>query len=263
MKTGDKGIALIKKHEGLRLRAYLCPAKKPTIGYGQTGPNIKLGMVITKEEAEQLLIDALPVYERGVIKALGESAVNLKQEEFDAFISLAYNIGVAKFAKSSVCRLYKAGDKAKCANAFAMWDKARVNGKLVPLPGLIARRADEKRLFLSAEGEPTVTRSVSLTKTVEVPEASVEPEAPKSLSKSREIILGSGLGVGGVFNFLDTVGMDDLASTKEAIVSVKTEAQPLPLAQDLHIPEIASFLIFAVGMFMIWKRFSDRKNGIR
>lgn len=263
MKTGSKGIALIKKHEGLRLRAYLCPAGIPTIGYGQTGPKIKMGMVITEAEAEQLLVDALPIYERGVLKALGESASTVKQEEFDAFVSLAYNIGLGSFAKSSVCKLYKAGDKVKSANAFGMWNKARVNGKLVPLAGLTTRRADEKRLFLSAEGSPTVTRLVSSTKSVEVPEASVVPEAPKSLVKSREIILGSSLGLGGVTNFINGLTVDDLSTAKETAQSVQQDASGIPLAQTLHIPEIAAFLVIAIGAFMIWKRFHDRKNGIR
>ena len=55
METSQRGINLIKRHEGVILHSYLCPANKLTIGFGHTGSDVKKGMIITEEEAENLL----------------------------------------------------------------------------------------------------------------------------------------------------------------------------------------------------------------
>lgn len=141
-RIGAKGLALIKEFEGLKLKAYLCPAQVWTIGYGSTGAHVREGMVITEARAEELLREDLERFERGV-----EAAVpGLSQERFDACVSLAFNIGEAAFARSTVAREAKAGDHAGAANAFGMWVKA--GGKT--LPGLVRRRAAEAALYRSA-----------------------------------------------------------------------------------------------------------------
>lgn len=139
MKIGSKGLALIKRFEGLRLKAYLCPAKVWTIGYGSTGAHVKPGMEITEAQAEKLLLDDLARFE----KAVSDAAPNASQDQFDAMVSLAFNIGIAGFQKSSVLRLHKAGRHSGAADSFALWVKA--NGKT--LPGLVRRRADEAHLY--------------------------------------------------------------------------------------------------------------------
>ena len=140
MKTSLEGIDLIKRFEGLRLTAYLCPAGIPTIGYGQTGPDIKLGMTISEAQAEALLANALVKYEQAVEKYAGKA----HQNQFDAMVSLCYNIGVGNFSKSSVARLHKAGQYTGAAAAFLLWNKA--GGKI--LAGLVNRRKAERNLYL-------------------------------------------------------------------------------------------------------------------
>jgi lysozyme len=145
MKVSKEGLELIKKHEGLRLDAYRCPAGVWTIGYGITSSagvgKVVPGMKITHAQAEDMLRRALGVYEQGVLKALNRAPT---QNQFDALVSFAFNVGVPAMSKSSVIRHYTAGDLNKAANAFSMWNKAK--GKV--LPGLTRRRAEERALFL-------------------------------------------------------------------------------------------------------------------
>ena len=90
MKTSQKGIDLIKNFEGCRLDAYKCPAGVWTIGYGHTG-NVHKGMAITQEAAEAFLREDLVKFELKVGKY--DSAYHWNQNEFDALVSFAYNIG--------------------------------------------------------------------------------------------------------------------------------------------------------------------------
>lgn len=140
MKTSQEGIDLIKRFEGLRLTAYKCPAGIWTVGYGQTGPNIKQGTTVTLEQAEQLLATALLQYETAVEKYAGKA----HQNQFDAMVSLCYNIGLGNFSKSSVARLHKAGQYTGAASAFLLWNK----GGGIVLAGLVNRRKAERNLYL-------------------------------------------------------------------------------------------------------------------
>ena len=157
MKTSPAGVELIKAHEGLRLKAYPDPGTggEPwTIGYGTTSGagvgKIARGMVITKGQAESMLVRSLVAYEQGVEAALTRKAT---QSQFDAMVSLAYNIGVGRFAKSSVVRHHNAGFPAKAAAAFLMWTKAA--GRT--LPGLVKRRQAEHDLYLKPDAVARAT----------------------------------------------------------------------------------------------------------
>lgn len=141
MVTGPKGLALVKRWEGLRTKAYLCPAKVWTIGYGSTGKHVKPGMVITEAQAEKLLRDDLSRFERKV-SALAKAPTQL---QFDAMVALAFNIGEDGFAKSSVLRAHNSQDYVRAEQAFALWNKA--GGRV--LKGLVNRRADEAALYRS------------------------------------------------------------------------------------------------------------------
>jgi lysozyme len=262
MRVSDKGVDLIKAHEGLRLRAYLCPAGVWTIGYGTTGPHVYKGLVITKAEAEAFLQDHLVHFEQGVLAAINPAVAN--QSEFDAMVSLCYNIGLANFRKSSVVRMFKAGNKTAAAEAFTLWVKAKdpKTGKKVPLPGLVRRRAEEKTLFLSGTEDNKVERVISTTRTTTVPEASVVPEAPKPLSKSREIIGGGVVGTGGLLQIINSLTVTDATELKKGVTEIKTEANG-PFFNQIHGPEIAAALTVSLSMFIIWKRIKDRKEGVR
>ena len=141
MKTNKSGLALIRKFEGCRLKAYQCPAGVWTIGYGWTH-GVKPGDHWTQAHAEEMLIKGLDQYENAVQSAIGMHKTTANQ--FSAFVSICYNIGVGNFVKSSMLRHHKAGDYEKAADAFLLWNKA--GGKV--LNGLIKRRQAERLLYL-------------------------------------------------------------------------------------------------------------------
>lgn len=141
MRTSERGRALIREFEGLRLDAYQDVAGVWTIGYGSTR-GVVPGLRITPEEADGRLTDDLARAEEAVRRAV---TVPLAQSQFDSLASLAYNIGAAAFAGSTLVRKLNAGDATGAAQEFARWVHA--GGKIVP--GLERRRERERALFAS------------------------------------------------------------------------------------------------------------------
>ena len=163
MNLSDEGRRLIKSFEGYHEEqddgscvAYLCPAGVPTIGWGCT-EGVKLGMRWTKDKAEAELGREIAFFESEVERVV---TVTLTQNEFDACVSLAYNIGmggkdrtgktIPGFSTSTVLKRLNKGDKAGAASAFHMWRKG--DGKV--LPGLVSRRQREAALFLKPDDRP-------------------------------------------------------------------------------------------------------------
>lgn len=143
IRTSRDGISLIKNYEGVSLKAYRDIVGVLTIGYGDTS-NVKDGMTITMEEAESRLKNRLAIdFEPSVCEALASAPT---QKQFDAMVSLSYNIGASAFAKSTLVRKFNAGDVSGAADEFVRWDKA--GGKSVK--GLRRRRASERALFLGS-----------------------------------------------------------------------------------------------------------------
>lgn len=140
MNTSRNGIELIKRFEGCRLKTYICPAGVFTIGYGHTGADVKSGLKITQEEAETLLKNDLKAFEKGVQRIIKKE---LTQNQFDALVSFAYNLGLESLRKSTLAKLINQGKIKEAANQFERWVYA--NG--VKLNGLIRRRKAEKELF--------------------------------------------------------------------------------------------------------------------
>lgn len=139
MKTSKAGIELIKRHEGLRLAAYLCPAGVPTIGYGHT-KGVRLGQVITEAEAEKLLIQDLKTAEDEINRHL----LPLKQHQFDSLTSFVFNVGVGSFRSSTLLKRLKIDvNHPDIKNQFGRWIYA--GGKR--LDGLVKRRAEEAKLY--------------------------------------------------------------------------------------------------------------------
>lgn len=136
MKISDKGLAIIQKYEGCRLKTYLCPAGVLTIGYGHTGSDVKSGMTITKAKALELLKKDISRFEKAVSKY--DSVYHWNQNQFDALVSFAFNIG-------SIDQLTNNGKRSisEISSKITAYDKA--NGKA--LSGLTKRRAEEKKLF--------------------------------------------------------------------------------------------------------------------
>jgi lysozyme len=160
----EAGLALLREYEGCRLQAYLDAGGIPTIGFGHTGPDVRLGQTCTQEQADAWLMENASAAADGVAAHV---RVPLNENELSACSVFAFNVGVANFAKSSICRLINAGDKSGAARSFLLWDKARVNGQLVSLPGLQRRRAAEAHLFLTPCASP-----------VSEPDSAVTPVSP-------------------------------------------------------------------------------------
>lgn len=138
MSLKQKNIEIITSYEGLSLKAYLCPAKIPTIGYGTT-KGVKLGDVITREKAIELLHQDLARFEDYVNK----NYPTQKQNEFDALVSFVYNLGSIERG-SNLDKGLKANNKIKI---FEFWNKyTRAGGK--SLLGLRRRRLAESILYL-------------------------------------------------------------------------------------------------------------------
>lgn len=138
-RIGPKGLALIKQYEGLALKAYVCPAGVVTVGYGSTGPHVRMGMAITHAEADALLRKDLERFERGVSAIAGE----MTPGQFSALVSFAFNLGLEALKESTLLRLHKEGDHAGATEQFGRWNKA--GGRV--LNGLTKRRAAERRLY--------------------------------------------------------------------------------------------------------------------
>ncbi len=144
MKTGETGLNLIKGYEGLRMAAHYAPSEQWTVGYGHVS-TARHGMSVTEGDAERLLKDDLKPIESLIADTV---RAPLNQNEHDAVASLIFSIGEENWRRSSVLRKLNSGDKLAAAHAFEMWTRARVNGELVTLDGLVRRRAAEKSLFL-------------------------------------------------------------------------------------------------------------------
>jgi lysozyme len=144
LSCSPRGRALIEKFEGLRLTAYQDMVGVWTIGYGHTGPDVKAGLTITQQQAEQLLINDLARFNNGVNALV---TVKINQNQFDALISFSYNLGLGSLQQSTLLRLLNAGNFQAAADQFPRWDRA--GGKEVA--GLLARRNAERALFLTPD----------------------------------------------------------------------------------------------------------------
>lgn len=137
MRTSQNGINLIKQFEGCRLTAYKCAAGVWTIGYGHIA-GVYQGQVITQTQAESFLKDDLMKYEQKVMKYNDKYRWN--QNEFDALVSFAYNIG-------SIDQLTAGGTRSRAVIAEKMLSYCKAAGKTNA--GLLKRRQKERELFLT------------------------------------------------------------------------------------------------------------------
>ena len=139
---------LIEHYEGCRLEAYQDVVGVWTIGYGHTG-DVSPGEEIDETDADDMLHDDLTRFEEGVDAAL--NGADCTANEFGAMVSLAYNVGLGNFYKSTVLRKHLARDYAGAADAFLLWNKA--GGKV--WPALTQRRRDERTLYLTEDEAAT------------------------------------------------------------------------------------------------------------
>jgi len=139
MHISNEGINLIKKFEGCELEAYKDAVGVWTIGYGHT-KNVREGMTISKEQADNMLLNELDEYCEHVEKAV---KIDLKQNEFDALVSWTYNLGPTNLNESTMLKVLNDKDFNEVPHQIKRWNKA--GGKV--LQGLVRRREAEALLF--------------------------------------------------------------------------------------------------------------------
>lgn len=142
----DAALEIIKRNEGCRLRAYQDVVGVWTIGYGHTGRDVGTGLLISQEMADGLLARDLEKFEAGVDRLIWYDCT---ENQFGAMVSLAFNIGLGNFRKSTVLRKHNADDYQAAADAFLLWNKA--GGKV--FAGLDRRRHEERSLYLTPDPE--------------------------------------------------------------------------------------------------------------
>ena len=148
MKTSQAGRQAIIQREGVRLKAYIDSVGVWTIGVGHTGraspPKVVPGMTITLQEADEILSRDLAPFENAVNRAVHRP---MTQNEFDAFVSLAFNIGANGFAGASAVKQFNAGNTGEAARDFLLWDHPNA---------LLGRRKAEMAQFLTPDNSEGV-----------------------------------------------------------------------------------------------------------
>ena len=139
------GVTGIVKHEGMVRTAYVDPVGVVTICAGHTR-TAKLGQTLTPEQCEQLLREDVR-HAEAAIKRLVK--VPVTQAQYDALVSWTFNFGEGALARSTLLRKINANDCWGAGAEFPKWNKGRVKGKMVVLPGLVKRRADERKAWES------------------------------------------------------------------------------------------------------------------
>lgn len=156
MTPSERCYDLIKRFESCELTAYPDPGTGGdpwTIGWGHTGPEVHEGMTISQDIADALLLKDVTHAADAVMRAV---EVDLTQGQFDAFVSMVFNIGPGNSRRDGIIRLkdgrpstflrkLNAGDVTGAATAMLAWNRA--NGRV--MNGLVRRRAAEQSLFLS------------------------------------------------------------------------------------------------------------------
>jgi lysozyme len=236
-----EAVLLIAECESLSLKAYKCPAGTWTIGWGETD-NVKPGDVCTKEQADQWLFDDLTDRVKNLRELTTEWA---NDNQIGAFASLAYNIGLEGFKKSTVLRKHNEGDFLAASRAFGLWNKARNpnTGKLEEFAGLTARRARESALYLEPDTDQDAWRPM--------------PQVVKSESSlaSSPIVFGStatagtGTIVAAGAAFADQLG-PVIGKAKEFAETLGTTPMKM----------LAAVLIVA-GLVTLYQRFKQRDQG--
>jgi lysozyme len=192
MRISPAGLQLIKSFEGFRETAVRLPDGRWTIGYGHVR-SAREGVTITPKDADELLLHDLKSIENAVSNMI---YAPLMQGQFDALVSLAFNISLGQLRDSDIVRLLNSGDYLGAANAFDLWRKARLHGRVIVVDALVRRRAAEKALFLQHPSGPPSAPTPMVTPEMDYgaepptrPRANLtppqandddEPEAPRS-----------------------------------------------------------------------------------
>ena len=182
MRTSRAGLELIKQFEGYRPNDQELPDGRYIVGYGHVRAE-KGEERLSKAEAEALLREHdLPRIEQLVQDSV---LAPLNQNEFDALVSFALNIGANAFVKSDVVAYLNSGNRLASATAMDVWRKARIGGRVQVVDALVRRRAAEKALFLTAPGNMPSAASVMYRPVADRPHALKAPAIPREIIVER------------------------------------------------------------------------------
>lgn len=275
MRTNAEGLDAIRRHEAFREFAYPDPASplaaacrkagirarwgfmpahqiiqtlpaevrdlhgNPwTCGYGET-QGVTYETRWSREEANQRLRMRVAEFERGVL-ALCTLEPNLNQ--CMAMTSLAYNIGLAAFRKSTVLKAHNRGDAAAAARAFHLWNKAGKPPK--PVAGLTARRADEAALYMRPVPDEMSDPAIEFEEPLS---QDIEPERPMTASTiNRASVVAGG-----------TAAVATVAETARTISDVKYSVASLG---DWLVPVLLLVVVALCG-YIVWERVRQRREG--
>jgi len=174
LRTSAKGLELIKGFEGFRPRASRLPDGRWIVGYGHTR-TARPGLQVTPHDAELVLAHSdLPLIEQLI---QDEVLAPLTQNEFDALVSFAWNIGPGAFQSSSVLANLNEGDRLSAASDMWLWRKGRVSGEVKIIDALVRRRAAEISLFLTHPSGPAAVPGALIRP---IPEDGGQPFPPPS-----------------------------------------------------------------------------------
>ena len=189
MKTGERGLALIKESEGYSAVPYQCTSGVWTIGYGHTKNVTRGSLPINREKAEAYLREDLRDAENAIARNV---KVKLTQSQFDALVSLIYNIGEGNFKKSTLLKKLNKGNYDAVPEQILVWNKSA--GKTIK--GLVARRAREATLW--SEDEWEADNTVNDVRGSEISRATPSVINKENISWGAGIIGSVGLAGGGV-----------------------------------------------------------------
>jgi lysozyme len=184
-------IAIANSAEGCVLRAYRDPTGVWTVGYGHTGPDVHAGMEITQAQA-----DAWRAADMARAAAFVDAHVRvpLTDNQFSALAEFVFNAGVGNFLGSTLLRKLNAKNYDAVPGELMKWNKGRVNGKLVTLPGLVSRRIKEAQLWAESE-HITTLKPLPGVATSPAPGSSttpvVKPSAPTIVERIRAWLSGA------------------------------------------------------------------------
>jgi lysozyme len=130
---------MIESWEGCKLTAYKDPVGIWTVGFGHTGRDVAQGLTITMDQAREILAEDLKEFENAVLELVPDTT----QQQFDALVSFAFNVGAGALRSSTLRRLHNEGKHFDAQREFAKWNKA--GGKV--LQGLVRRRAGEAAVY--------------------------------------------------------------------------------------------------------------------
>jgi GH24 family phage-related lysozyme (muramidase) len=236
-----EAVGLIANYEGLRLKAYRCPAGVLTCGWGETS-DVSAGMVWTKTHADERLCRAIEARVKQVTDLCTQQPTD---HELGAMVSLHYNIGHAAFARSSVLKAHNRGDRQSASRAFGLWNQATVNGVRQALPGLTARRAAESALYLKPEeGGPSLRM----------------PQAVESVGK-----LGASptMQTGGAAAAVGTISLLSETGQHLGVVGTFADQAKTLIVETIGIPAaaFAPTLLLIFGGIVLWRRYGQRIKG--